>query len=118
MSYLYLLALLTSLFCMGLVDLRFRLFLFARPKVALATVAIGFVLFIVWDLVAIALDIYTKGESPHMTGIDLAPHLPLEELVFITFLCYITGVLHGFMTLVLDRFAPRLGAQAVNEEAR
>jgi hypothetical protein len=29
-----------------------------------------------------------------MTGIELAPELPLEELFFIVFLCYLTLVLH------------------------
>ena len=95
MSLLYLGFLLVSLLCMGTVDLRFRLFLFRRPRVALGVVAVGFVLFVVWDLVAIATDMYSKGDSPAMTGIDVAPHLPIEELVFITFLTYITGVLHG-----------------------
>lgn len=109
MSYLYLLALLGSMFCMGLVDHRFKLFLFRMPRTAVLAVVIGIVLFICWDLVAISLDIYTKGDSPHMTGLDLAPHLPVEELVFITFLCYITGVLHGLMTWVLDRVAPEFG---------
>lgn len=102
MSWLYLGFLVTSTVCMGLVDRRWRLFLFDRPRAALAAVGVGFVLFLVWDLVAIELALYSKGESPAMTGIDLAPHLPLEELFFITFLCYLTGVLHGLFGLLHD----------------
>ena len=112
MSLLYLAALLGSLFCMGLVDHRWKLFVFRRPGVALAAVGCGFVLFLVWDVVAIALDMYTKGESPAMTGIDVAPHLPVEELVFITFLCYITGVLHALFERVLDALVPASREQA------
>ena len=102
MSWLYLASIVGSMVCMGLVDHRWRLFLFDRPRVALAAVAVGFVVFLAWDLVAIELALYTKGESPAMTGIDVAPHLPLEELFFITFLCYITGVLHGLFGRVYD----------------
>lgn len=103
MSWLYLAAIVVSGLCMGLVDHRWRLFLFDRPRVALTAVAVGFVLFLVWDLVAIELAVYSKGESPGMSGIDVAPELPLEELFFITFLCYITGVLHGLFTRLLSR---------------
>lgn len=105
MSWLYLASILAATGCMGLVDHRWRLFLFARPRAALVALAIGFAFFLVWDLVAIELAVYSKGESPGMTGIDVAPELPLEELFFITFLCYVTGVLHGLFTLVLDRSA-------------
>ena len=59
-----------------------------------------------WDLVAIELAVYSKGESPAMIGVDVAPHLPVEELFFITFLCYIAGVFHGlFMRLLGHRAA-------------
>lgn len=104
MSVLYLLSILVPTVCMGLVDRRWRLFLF-RPGSAgraLAVVAAGTVLFLVWDLVAIAADMYHRGESEAMTGIELAPELPLEELFFIVFLCYLTMVLHQLFRLVLD----------------
>lgn len=106
MSFLYLGFLLVSLVCMGLIDARFSLFVFRRPSIAVTVVAAGFVLFVVWDLVAIATDMYSKGESPAMTGIDVAPHLPIEELVFITFLTYITGVIHGGFQRLLDVWFP------------
>ncbi|QCX27858.1 lycopene cyclase domain-containing protein [Nocardioides jishulii] len=112
MSWLYLASIVVSMVCMGLVDRRWRLFLFDRPRVAIIAVVVGFVLFLAWDLVAIEIAVYSKGASPAMSGVDVAPHLPLEELFFITFLCYITGVLHGLFTRVLthrdtDREASR-----------
>lgn len=111
MSWLYLAAIVVSGLCMGLVDRRWRLFAFDRPRVALVAVVVGFVLFLVWDLVAIELAVYSKGESPGMSGVDVAPELPLEELFFITFLCYITGVLHGAFTRVLEHRARTGGAR-------
>lgn len=107
MSLLYLLSLLVPTVCMGLVDHRWRLFLFRRPGRALAVVAVGTVLFLVWDLVAIGADMYHRGESPAMTGIELAPELPLEELFFIVFLCYLTMVLHQLLRLLLGDLARR-----------
>lgn len=101
MSLLYLGFVVVSTLCMGLVDRRWRLFLFDRPRVALAAVAAGFALFLVWDLVAIELALYSKGDSPAMTGVEVAPELPLEELFFIVFLSYLTGVLHGLFQMLL-----------------
>ena len=101
MSWLYLAAIVVSGCCMALVDHRWKLFAFDRPRVAATAVAVGFVLFLAWDLVAIELAVYSKGESPGMSGVDVAPELPLEELFFITFLSYITGVFHGAFTRLL-----------------
>lgn len=100
---LYLGAIVLAGACLCLVDLRWRLFLFARPIRALAVLAVGVVLFLVWDLVAIGLDLYRRGESPAMTGIEVAPELPVEELFFILFLCYLTMVLHNLVQQVLRR---------------
>jgi lycopene cyclase domain-containing protein len=97
MTWLYLLAIVGSTLCMGLVDHRWRLFLFARPGRAVLVVTAGVVFFLAWDLVAIGLDIYRRGESPAMTGIELVPDLPLEEVFFVVFLCYLTMVLHGLL---------------------
>ena len=105
MSWIYLLVIVASTACMGLVDHRWRLFLFARPARALLVVGVGVVFFLVWDLSAISLDIYRRGESPAMTGLELAPDLPLEEVFFVLFLCYLTMVLHQ---LALRLLAPRL----------
>jgi lycopene cyclase domain-containing protein len=103
MSWLYLSAIVLSTVCVGLVDRRWTLFLFARPARALAVIAAGTVFFLTWDLVAIGLDIYRRGESPAMTGIEVARDLPLEELFFIAFLCYLTMVLHTLAERLLGR---------------
>ncbi len=107
MSWLYLLAIVGSMICMGVVDRRWRLFLFDRPGRAVLVVAAGVVYFLSWDLIAIGLDIYRRGESPAMTGIELMPDLPLEEIFFVVFFCYLTMVLHALLALVLSRRSPR-----------
>src|SRR5699024_1549472 len=95
---MYLAALLVSAGCMLLIDFRYRLFVFHRPLRALAVIAVGTAFFLLWDVVAIWLGIFLHGAadsdgSAYMTGIMLGPELPLEELVFLMFLCHITMVL-------------------------
>lgn len=101
MRWLYLACLLVSLSGMVLLDLRWRLLLFARPVRAVLTLTAGLVLFLLADLVAIAQGFYGRGQSPALSGIEIIPHLPVEEIVFIIFLCYLTMVLHGLATRFL-----------------
>lgn len=105
-AFLYLAALLVSTVCMALLDHRFRLVLWRAPRIGAATVAIGVLFFLAWDLAAIASGHYAAGQSEGMTGIMLAPELPLEEIVFITFLSYLTLVLRGLVVLALRRARP------------
>jgi lycopene cyclase domain-containing protein len=102
-AFLYLAALLVSTGCMALLDHRFRLVLWHAPRAGAITVALGIAFFLAWDLAAIASQHYAAGQSEGMTGIMLAPELPLEEIVFITFLSYLTLVLRGLIVLVLRR---------------
>lgn len=92
-SFLYLGALLISTGCMLLTDWRYRLFLFAEPLRAALVLVIGTAFFLIWDLAGIALGIFLHGPGPYMTGVMLAPELPLEELFFLLFLCHLTMVL-------------------------
>lgn len=88
--YLYLLALLISIAGVGLIDHKHRLVFFADPKAAALTIGIGVAVFLTWDLVGIALGIFFRGNAPHLSGLLLAPELPLEELFFLILLCYNT----------------------------
>lgn len=99
----YAAALLISTVCMALLDARFRLVLWRDARRSWAVLVLGIVFFLLWDLAAIALGFYHRGESEAMSGLMLAPELPVEELIFITFLCYTTLVLHGLVTLALSR---------------
>lgn len=106
----YLGALVVSLGAMTLVDHRWRLFFWADARRAATVLVAGVVLFLLWDVAGITTGIFVRGDGPAMTGIEVAPELPLEELFFVTFLCYLTMVLHGLVT----RFVvpPRASAPA------
>lgn len=103
MSWVYLTSILVSGGCMGLVDRRWRLFLFRRggARTALLLLAVGAAFFLTWDLVAIGLGVYERGDSPGMTGLEVADELPVEEIFFVVFLCYVTMVVHCLAGLVL-----------------
>lgn len=102
MSFLYLLILVGAIGCMALLDRRFRLFFWRDTWRAVVVAVIGLVFFVVWDLLGIALGIFARGDSPLSTGILVAPELPIEELFFLAFLCYLTMVIIMGARRVLD----------------
>ncbi|WP_206680369.1 lycopene cyclase domain-containing protein [Flaviflexus huanghaiensis] len=102
MSLVYGAILVLLIGCMAMLDVRFSLVLRRAPRHIIALIlGIGF--FVLWDLVAIAMGFYYRGESDGMSGILLTPEFPIEELLFITFLCYMTLVLHAAIGLVIER---------------
>ncbi|WP_104201335.1 lycopene cyclase domain-containing protein [Cryobacterium sp. Y29] len=105
MSVLYLLVLLVSLGGMTVLDWRFRLFFWCSPLRATLVLGTGVLFFLLWDLAGIGLGIFYRGETTLMTGVQLAPELPLEEFFFLTFLCYLTMNLVQATRLVLARRA-------------
>jgi len=107
---LYLLALLVSFAGIAVLDLRLRLAFPIAPGRTAAAVAIGTVFFLVWDAVGIAAGVFVKGDSPLLLGLDLAPHLPIEEPVFLAFLCYLALVVWAGALRVADRRAQQRSA--------
>ena len=93
MTFLYLGALLVSLGCIALLDWRFRLFLWRDPRRAALVLVIGVAFFAAWDLLGIGWGVFRRGDAVILTGLQLAPEFPIEELVFLTFLCYLTMLL-------------------------
>jgi lycopene cyclase domain-containing protein len=98
MGILYLLALAVALTGMVLLDRRFRLFFWRRARRAAVVLVVGVLFFLAWDLSGIGLGIFFRGETPFMTGLVIAPELPIEEVFFLTLLCYLTMNLFGFLT--------------------
>lgn len=99
MSFVYLGALLISIGGMIGIDMRHRLFFAVAPARAAIVLAVGVAFFLVWDVAGIDLGIFFRGNPGLLTGVLLAPELPLEELFFLTLLCYLTMNLYGFFSL-------------------
>jgi lycopene cyclase domain-containing protein len=102
-SLVYLVSLVLVLGCLTLTDRRWRLFFWADARRAGVVFAVGFLLFLVWDLVALHHELYERGRSEFMTGIEVAPELPVEELFFVAFLPYLTMVMHGLARRLVGR---------------
>jgi lycopene cyclase domain-containing protein len=101
MGILYLVALAIALTGMIMLDRRFGLFFWDAPRRAAIVLIAGLVFFVVWDLAGIGLGIFFRGETSFMTGLQVAPELPVEELFFLTLLCYLTMNLYGFARRLL-----------------
>ncbi|WP_369371834.1 lycopene cyclase domain-containing protein [Promicromonospora sp. Populi] len=118
MSFGYLAALLVSATGVLVVDRKFRLFCWAAPARAAAVLAIGTAFFLAWDLAGIGLGIFFRGAGPYMTGLLLAPELPVEELVFLMFLCELTMVVVLGAQRLMDRAEPSRRPSPRDDEAR
>ena len=94
LGFLYLALLLISILGLGAIDKRHSLALFVSPLPTLISVAVAVAVFLAWDLVGIALGIFFRGDAPHLSGLLLAPELPLEELFFLILLSYNTLVVY------------------------
>jgi lycopene cyclase domain-containing protein len=84
----YLIALVVSLAGLTAADYRWRLALFENSKRTLATIGLGVASFLIWDLLGIGFGVFFEGRSPYLLGINVLPQVPLEELFFLTLLCY------------------------------
>lgn len=127
MSWAYAGALCFSLLGMAILDFRHGLFWGAalRSKSAgvwARTAGVHFgvwAVFLLWDLLGIGLDVFFRGDSPYMTGINLAPHLPMEELLFLFFLVWLTiNVFVGAAKLAEWRAERGAGRQAGHQPGR
>lgn len=90
MGFVYLAALAVSLTGMVVLDRRFGLFFFDDARRAGVVLASGVLLFLLWDVLGIAAGVFFRGQTDFMTGWLIAPELPVEEVGFLTLLCYLT----------------------------
>lgn len=89
-AFFYLTALLLALTGLGLLDYTHKLALFAgKVWQTLTTVSVGVVFFLAWDVAGIAAGVFFRGAGPYQTGVLIGPELPLEEVFFLTLLCYV-----------------------------
>ncbi len=98
MSALYLIGLLVALTGMVVLDLRFRLFFAQAPVRAAVVLVVGVAFFLLWDAAGVGLGIFFRGNLALLTGVQLAPEIPLEELLFLTLLCYLTMNVYGWFS--------------------
>ena len=89
MTFAYLLILLVSIAGMITLDWKFKLAFFRDAKVAAVTMVLGVAMFSAWDYWGIHLGIFFRGSGKWMTGFQLFPEYPIEELFFLILLNYL-----------------------------
>ncbi|HWR86671.1 MAG TPA: lycopene cyclase domain-containing protein [Rhodoglobus sp.] len=95
MTLLYLLALLISLTGMVVLDRRFRLFFWRDARRAAIVLPVGVLFFLIWDVVGVSTGVFFRGQTAFMTGLQVWPEIPVEEVFFLTLLCYLTMNVYG-----------------------
>ena len=90
MSFVYLGLLLFSLSGLALLDWRFRLAFAVNRLPSLLAIIVPALYLLIWDAVGVGLGIFFVGKSTMLTGVMLAPQIPLEEPFFLLLLCYTT----------------------------
>jgi lycopene cyclase domain-containing protein len=102
-QYAYLIGLVFSIIGLSLFDWRFKLGFSTNRKAALLATLLPLIFFLLWDGAGIALGIFFRGETSHLTGIVVAPELPIEELFFLFLLNYTTLTVFIAIKRSLDR---------------
>jgi lycopene cyclase domain-containing protein len=102
-SVAYLGCLLIASAALMLLDRRFALVFWRDARRAGVVLVVALLFFLAWDAVGIVSGVFARGRSPFMTGIEIAPELPLEEPLFLAFLCYLTLILLFGVRTMLDR---------------
>lgn len=109
-GFSYLAVLLVSITGMVVLDRRFRLFFWVAPARAAMVLVLSVSVFLLWDGFGILLGVFFRGQTEFMTGVLLAPELPLEELFFLVLLSYLTMNVYGGLRHVLGETAADDGA--------
>ncbi|UTT63442.1 lycopene cyclase domain-containing protein [Microcella humidisoli] len=117
-NFAYLAALAVSITGMVLLDRRFGLFFWRDARRAAIVLPLGVAFFLIWDLGGILLGIFFRGQTEFMTGLLIGPELPIEEVFFLTLLCYNTMNAYTAAVDWLDgRWSRRASATSIDEGA-
>jgi lycopene cyclase domain-containing protein len=102
-GFVYIIGLMISIFGMVTLDRRFGLFFWRDTARAGVVLAAGVLFFLAWDLAGISLGIFFRGQTSFMTGLQLAPELPVEEVFFLILLCYLSMNAYAAAGMLADR---------------
>lgn len=116
-AFAYLAALAVSIGGMIVLDRRFRLFFWRDARRASLVLGAGVAFFLLWDLAGIAAGVFFRGDTEFMTGLVIAPELPIEEVLFLALLCYLTMNVYNAADRAL-RDRPRERARRPGQESR
>lgn len=97
MPGLYLGLLVFSLVGMAITDFRWKLALFDDARRAVLVIVLSVVFFVGWDIAGVANGVFFKGDSNLLVGWDIAPEIPIEEILFLTLLSHLALIAFRFV---------------------
>ena len=92
-KFTYISLLLAMIALLVFVDWRMHLAFFYDWRRSLKTIAAGWLLFLLWDIIGIQMSIFYPGNSRYDLGLLLAPKFPIEEAFFLFSFVYLTLIL-------------------------
>lgn len=99
----YLAIVVVSLLGLYLLDRTHKLAFTVDPRRAFLSMLPAFIVFLVWDIAGIALDIFFRGNNSLLTGLQILPEFPVEEIFFLMLLCYSSLIALTWISKVLNK---------------
>lgn len=93
MKFAYLACLLVTIGCLLACDYRYKLAFFYKRQRTTKTIATAMLVFLLWDIAGIALDIFFPGKSSYSIGVTVLPQVPPEEFLFLFIFTYLALLL-------------------------
>jgi lycopene cyclase domain-containing protein len=87
--FTYVVCLLLTLLALGTIDYHYQLAFFGHCRTTLLTLSSAVILFLLWDIAGVQLNIFYAGLTRFTLHIFIWPNIPIEEIFFLTVLCYL-----------------------------
>lgn len=98
----YLVVQIVSFAGIAVIDHRGRLAAFRAPAATGLAVTAAVALFLTWDVLGVRSGVFFRGQTDFMTGLLIAPEIPVEEVVFLAFLSYLALVCATGVSAAVD----------------
>ncbi|MGN7226744.1 lycopene cyclase domain-containing protein [Dietzia maris] len=94
------------------IDHRWKLAAFRAPAATALAVTAAVALLLTWDVLGVRSGVFFRGQTDFMTGLLVAPEIPLEEVVFLAFLSHLALVCATGVVTAIEHVSKRRGARS------
>ncbi|MGX1598744.1 lycopene cyclase domain-containing protein [Dietzia maris] len=94
------------------IDHRWKLAAFRAPAATALAVTAAVALLLTWDVLGVRSGVFFRGQTDFMTGLLVAPEIPLEEVVFLAFLSHLALVCATGVVTAVEHVSRRRGARS------
>ncbi|MDZ4233232.1 MAG: lycopene cyclase domain-containing protein [Dietzia sp.] len=108
----YLLVQVVSFAGILVIDHRWKLAAFRAPAAAALAVTASVALLLTWDVLGVRSGVFFRGQTDFMTGLLVAPEIPVEEVVFLAFLSHLALVCAAGVSRAVDHARDSRAARA------